>query len=66
MNDKLQRIITSGIGKCAQIEYLITKSQMHVFDNFYLTKEELSAYVLHRNERNILRQQAKMQNQLVL
>lgn len=66
MNDKLQRIITSGICKCAQIEYLITKSPMHVFYNFYLIREELFKYLPHRNEHNILRQQAKMQNQLVL
>lgn len=64
MNDKLQRIITSGTCKCAQIEYLITKSQMHVFYNCYLIKEELLEYLPHRNEHNILRQQAKMQNQI--
>lgn len=66
MNDKLQRIITSGICKCAQIEYLITKSQMHGFDNFQLIKEELFEYLPHRNDHNILRQQTKLQNQLVL
>lgn len=66
MNDKLQRIITSGICKCVQIEYLITKSPMHVFYNFHLIREELFEYLPHRNEHNILRQQGKMQNQLVL
>jgi len=66
MNDKLQRIITSGICKCARIEYLITKFQMHVFYNLSLIKEELFEYLPHRNDCNILRQQAKMENQLVL
>lgn len=60
MNDKLQRIITSGTCKCAQIGYLITKSQKHVFYNFYLIREELE-YVPHRNEHSILRQQNQNQ-----
>lgn len=66
MNDKLQRIITSGTCKCAQIEYLITKSQMHVFYNFHLIREELLEYLPHRNEHDILRQQVKIQNQIFL
>lgn len=39
---------------------------MHVFYNFHLIREELFEYLPHRNEHNILKQQGKMQNQLVL
>lgn len=39
---------------------------MHVFYNFHLIREELFEYLPHRNEHNILKQQGKMQNQLVV
>lgn len=59
MNDKLQRIINSGTCKCVEIEYLIKIFQMHVFYNFYLVKEKLYEYLHHKNEHNLLRQQAQ-------